>query len=55
MINLYFCSFFAQAPKHLYWYWAVTLTAHARLKTQQLAMFSYCTVTDYSATMALNR
>jgi len=34
---------------------AVTLTTRARLKTQQLAMFSYCTVTDYSATMALNR
>ncbi|MGX1173847.1 hypothetical protein AB7M32_002572 [Pseudomonas sp. R151218B TE3479] len=33
----------------------MTLTTRARLKTQQLAMFSYCTVTDYRSTMALNR
>ncbi|CAN1599946.1 protein of unknown function [Pseudomonas mediterranea] len=30
----------------------VTLTTHARLKTQQLAMFSYCAFADFSATVA---
>jgi len=30
----------------------VTLTTDVRLKTQQLAMFSYCTFADFSATLA---
>jgi hypothetical protein len=34
---------------------AVTLTSGARLKTQQLAMFSYCALTDYSLKVTLNR
>jgi hypothetical protein len=46
---------FCAAPQASLLVLAVTLTTRARLKTQQLAMFSYCTVIDYSATMALNR
>ncbi|MCP2071265.1 UNVERIFIED_ORG: hypothetical protein J2Y77_000701 [Pseudomonas lini] len=33
----------------------MTLITGARLKTQQLAMFSYCTLADYRTTVALNR
>ncbi|MDB6443456.1 MULTISPECIES: hypothetical protein [Pseudomonas] len=30
----------------------MTLTTGVRLKTQQLAMFSYCTFADFSVTLA---
>jgi hypothetical protein len=46
LILLDFCSFFVQPTRHLLLLMAVTLTAGARLKTQQLAMFSYSVWTD---------